>query len=119
MTDQNSHYEPAPLRIATRASPLAMAQARLVADALPVETELLAISTRGDRTAGALAEVARYTLRRDFRHINPTDAEVRTQILRSVGSLKSLGGGTDLVLLLGEVPLNLQPPGLGHFSNSR
>lgn len=57
MTDQNSHHEPAPLRIATRASPLAMAQARLVADALPVETELLAISTRGDRTARALTEV--------------------------------------------------------------
>ena len=30
----------------------------------------------GVELAGALAEVARYTLQRDFRHINPTDAKI-------------------------------------------
>ncbi len=46
-----------PLRIATRSSRLAMAQARLVGDALPVAVELVCISTRGDRARGTLSEI--------------------------------------------------------------
>jgi len=46
-----------PLRIATRSSRLAMAQARLVGDALPVAAELVCISTRGDRARGTLSEI--------------------------------------------------------------
>lgn len=47
-----------PIRIATRASKLAIAQSRLVAARLEdigQRTELVTLSTRGDRTAGALA----------------------------------------------------------------
>ena len=46
-----------PIRIAARASRLAQAQARPVAGALAVPAELVAISTRADRTARPLAEV--------------------------------------------------------------
>ena len=46
-----------PIRIAARASRLAQAQARAVAQALAVPAELVAISTRADRTARPLAEV--------------------------------------------------------------
>jgi hydroxymethylbilane synthase len=45
-----------PLRIATRGSPLALAQARAVAEAMPVPAELVPISTRGDRARGPLTE---------------------------------------------------------------
>ncbi len=40
------------LRIATRASPLAVAQARLVGQALPAPWELVEMTTRGDRRRG-------------------------------------------------------------------
>jgi hypothetical protein len=43
-----------PLRIATRVSPLALAQARYVAGLLGVPTELVTFSTRGDRAPGPL-----------------------------------------------------------------
>lgn len=49
--------QPLPVRIATRASRLAVAQARAVAEALPVPAEIVTISTRGDRAAGPLSEV--------------------------------------------------------------
>ncbi len=45
------------LRIATRASRLALAQARLVAEALPVPAELATFTTRGDRARGRLSAV--------------------------------------------------------------
>jgi hydroxymethylbilane synthase len=45
-----------PLRIGTRSSPLAMAQARQVARALG-QAELVPIVTRGDRTAGPLTQI--------------------------------------------------------------
>ncbi len=46
-----------PIRIATRGSALALAQARSVADALPAPAELVRLVTRGDRARGPLAEI--------------------------------------------------------------
>ena len=48
--------EPA-LRIVARSSPLALAQARTVAEALPVPAEVVGISTRGDRTRQPLTQI--------------------------------------------------------------
>jgi len=45
------------LRIATRGSALAMAQARLIAQALPVPTEIVPITTRGDRAREPLTDI--------------------------------------------------------------
>ena len=53
----NRPHRQEPLRIATRSSALAMAQARSVAEALPAPTELVGISTRADRSAGPLADI--------------------------------------------------------------
>ena len=57
MTQPEAPGSPRGVRIATRSSALAMAQARQVADALPAECELVGLSTRGDRTVGALTEI--------------------------------------------------------------
>jgi hydroxymethylbilane synthase len=47
--------ETGPVRIGTRGSPMALAQARRVAAALTVPSELVTISTHGDRWLGSLA----------------------------------------------------------------
>jgi len=48
---------PRRVRVGTRSSPLALAQARAVAEALPVPAELVAITTRGDRAGSGLKAI--------------------------------------------------------------
>ncbi len=50
-------HEQPPVRIATRGSALAIAQARSVAEALPAPAELVTLTTRGDRASGPLTAV--------------------------------------------------------------
>ncbi len=48
---------PQPVRVGTRSSPLALAQARAVAEALGAPAELVPITTRGDRANSALTAI--------------------------------------------------------------
>jgi len=106
------------IRIGTRRSPLAMAQARLVAELLTnssegVETELVPMSTRGDRNDRiALWKIGGKGL--FVRELE--EALLGGEIDAAVHSMKDLPGDTNDAFSLGAIPLREDPRDILIFS---
>lgn len=99
------------IRIGTRRSPLAMVQARLVADLLTeaadgVETELVPMSTRGDRND----RIALWKIGGKGLFVQELEqALVAGEIDVAVHSMKDLPGETNEAFSLGAVPVREDP----------
>ena len=93
------------MRIATRSSRLAMAQARAVADGLPGQAELVAISTRGDRARRPLAAIGGKGL-----FTAELEAALRSgQVQLAVHSAKDLPADMPQDMVIAAVPAREDP----------
>lgn len=94
-----------PLKIATRSSRLAAAQARAVAVALPAPAELVRISTRGDRAGGPLGRIGG----KGLFTAELESALRRGQVQLAVHSAKDLPTDIDDDLVIAAVPRREDP----------